>query len=158
MTTYEGIFDKTGYRVTAKDLPLPCYKVYTQSRDWSTDDGRKQLALDILIDFLVESPSGLDIRYKETEIAAWVPHLAYTKMFNVSPPGLFWWRMQSEQVRIWLDDWLKEHSKNVLTYTNWKHGMHQRVGRRFYELDEAAMLKFYMRGWDSDRALAAMEE
>lgn len=163
MTTYEGIYEKD-YKVFAQGLPLPCYKVYTESRDWTTEDGRKQLALDILIDFLQESPSPIDIVYKETEIAAWVPHLAYAELLKYtllllppSPLGRLWWRIQSAQVRTWLDDWLQEHSKNALTYTNWKYALNQRVGRRFHEFDEADLMTSYMYGWSPDRALAAMD-
>ena len=118
MTRYVGIFDEHGYRVLAGAEPLALHHHYAKHRNWRTDNGLRQLALDLLIDALEEpiSAAGLAPRpgYHAADYttlaAAWLPHLHHTaQLFSLARSnGYSRWELTDSQILAWLWDWMHE--------------------------------------------------
>src|SRR4051812_20460946 len=115
--TYIGIYDEHGYRVQVGDRRLPLHRHYVVHRKWHSEPGRKQLALDLLIDVTGETiPSGFlaprgvsdaAAGYQHS-CAAWLPHLHYAADLHTLArnTGYGRWELTDVQVTAWLDDWL----------------------------------------------------
>jgi hypothetical protein len=118
VTHYVGIFDEHGYRVLADAEPLKLHHHYADHRNWHTDNGLRQLALDLLIDTLEEpiANDGLVRRskYRATDYAdlaaAWLPHLHYAaQLWPVARSKEYSrWELSDRQILAWLWDWMYE--------------------------------------------------
>lgn len=127
MKRYIGLYNAHDYRVQVDERPLPLHRHYVNHRKWHTEPGRKQLALDLLIDVLGETIprgflmrrdlSGTEAGYQHS-CAAWLPHLHYAAELHTlaRDTGYGHWELTSEQIVAWLDDWLfMHHQKKAKT-------------------------------------------
>jgi hypothetical protein len=118
VTYYVGIFDEGGYRVLADSEQLRLYYHYANDRNWHTDNGLRQLALDLLIDALEEliTTDALAPRptYGATDYAnltaAWLPHLHYGAQLIALARSTAYgrWELTDHQIMTWLWDWMHE--------------------------------------------------
>ena len=135
MNDYVGQHDTTGFQVYTAEAPLPLHLHYTRSRDWRTEAGLRQVALDILIHHIGERVTPQMLRSKDTAVAAWLPHLHYASAltsilwvngdtYEVAPTSaqrksepltargnhvrrrFGSWTLRPDQVQLWLDDWM----------------------------------------------------
>ena len=77
MSDYAGQHTELGFQVQAAGTPLPLHLHYTRSRDWRTEAGLRQIALDILIRELGVPITPKMLACKDSAVAAWIPHLHY---------------------------------------------------------------------------------
>jgi hypothetical protein len=138
MVVYEGLHDEQGFQVYCQGKPLPLHLHYTRSRDWRTEPGLRQVALDILIHHLSEDVDKRMLALKDTAVAAWLPHLDYAHILipilwlngeEYEVPVILSaggqenlpirnenhvrrrygnWSLSSSQIQLWLDDWMHE--------------------------------------------------
>jgi hypothetical protein len=136
MNDYEGLCNETEFQVSYQSKPLKLHLHYTRSRDWRTEAGLRQIALDILIHHLSEDVDHCMLLLKDTQVAAWLPHLHYTTILM----PILWlsgeayeaplvlsasgqknvpthneshvrhrygsWSLSSSQIQLWLNDWM----------------------------------------------------
>ena len=94
---------------------LAMYVFYGPTHDWSTETGLRQLALDIMIDYFGETPNVIELRRREHDVAAWMPHLAYFSQLSPLVRSEQWVITHS-QVHEWVGDWISdEHTRRALS-------------------------------------------
>ena len=145
---YTGIHDDTGFRVDngVNALRFNAFYVYGD-RCWHTEDGIRQLALDILIDALDEPSVPWSALHTEAERAdatcAWVPHRHYVPVIAVLARTRAYgrWTIPQPQVIAWLHDWQEQShrlscarrypdgSYRGLTYEAWERMFGEIMGR-----------------------------
>ena len=99
--------DKTGVAISHESQPLVLHQWYNSLHDWRTETGRRQLALDLLIDYFEESPTDLDLRQRELQVAAWLPHLDYATYLESIRTSTNW-SIDREALHVWFVDWAEE--------------------------------------------------
>ncbi len=95
----------------AAPRPLALHQYHSDSHDWRTSSGVRQLALDLLITCMGENPTPEDVKKKYLGVGAWLPHLAYAKYLEAALQGVEQWDITRVQVRDWLDDWMTSKHK-----------------------------------------------
>ncbi|MEI7644612.1 MAG: hypothetical protein WCJ55_10070 [Chloroflexales bacterium] len=112
---YTGVHDAEGFRVTNGVNALRFNVVYAYDRCWHTEDGIRQLALDMLIDALDEPalPPHQDTAELADMSCAWTPHLHYVPVIAVLARTRDYvkWQIPQPQVIAWLHDWLAHHHR-----------------------------------------------
>jgi hypothetical protein len=68
------------------------------SRDWCTETGLRQIALDILIHHLAENVTSDMLTCKDSAVAAWLPHLHYVPILT----SILWVNGEESEVPITL--------------------------------------------------------
>lgn len=157
---YEGWEDERGFhvRINMKE-ELLSFPVYTKTREWKTVDGVYQLAIDLLLDYIGESPASASLTRKEEGIAAWLPHLEYIsviiKIIHIAR-GRHWFIRES-QIKFWLDNWMFQvHAEKLkargsydipLTFDDWKKALCKTpdYGTTYYSL--AWLYRAYLYGY-----------
>lgn len=91
------------YRLTKDQKPLAMFPVHTNSWNWSTEQGLRQVALDLMIDFFDEKPLlGTDVK----SLAAYWPSQFYVGPLNmIHLPVASRWVITKAQITSWFDDW-----------------------------------------------------
>ena len=173
MTLYVGIFNEDGYQVLADSEHLSLRYHYANDHNWHTDNGLRQLALDLLIDAL-EEPIAVDElepcpNYRATDYAdltaAWLPHLHYgAQLIALARSNAYGrWELTDKQILAWLWDWMYErHLRcakprypyyNGMAFADWAATFNELMARfgvgdlAAIGLGRPAQFKYYLTGY-----------